>query len=188
MKLKDILSDRLFLTLTWPHILGSVSQGITVLILLVVLLGLSETFASFISVLLSEMRRIVTWSISLALLINIGFLFINWGVMQYYQLAPSVGSVGSKSSLKEVSEMRGKEEKEIQRFFLFVGPSVIFVIVILHFILLAFIDESGEEAFQMSIIFVLPFATAFAVAHFSRIILEMIILLFRYNCRCREFS
>jgi hypothetical protein len=188
MKLKDVLSDRLFLTLTWLHILGSISQGITVFILLVVLLGLSETFASFVSVLLLETRQMVTWSIALVLLINIGFLFINWGVMQYYQSAPSVGSVGSKSSLREVSKMRSKEEKEIQKFFLFVGPSVIFVMVILHFILLVLTGEGGKEALQASILFILPFAVAFAVAHFSRIILEMVILFLRYSFRYREFS
>ncbi len=144
------------------------------------LLGLSDTFALFISVLLSEMRRIVAWSISLVFLFNIGFLIINWGIMRYYQLAPSVGSVDSKASLKDVSEIRGKEEKDIQRFFLFGGPSVIFIIVVLHFILLTLIDKNREEALQASIIFILPFAVAFAVAQFSRIILELIILLLRY--------
>lgn len=125
MNLKDISSDKTFLALIWPHILSGVSQSITALVLLVALWGLSNSFGSFFDVLQSEMGRIVKWSIFLVILFNCGFLYINLVVMKYYQLAPPIGFINSKSSLKETSRTGDQESRTNERVLVYGGPLVI---------------------------------------------------------------
>ncbi len=181
MNLKNLLSDKTFLTLVWPHILGCVSQGITVLVLLIAIWGSNNSLTSSLNALQSEREQIVRWSVFLAVLLNIGFLYINWFVIQYYKFAPPIGSVNSKSSLKEISGASDREDIINERFLKYVGPLIIFFIVAIDFIKEYFFGEMGrEEALQSAVIFILPFAIGLFLAHLSRIVVEAVILFIRY--------
>lgn len=180
MNIRILFSDKIFLTLILPHVLGCLSQGIAALILFIILLSLSSSYLSFFEILQAEVGRIVRWSIFLVILFNTGFLVINLVIIKYYQFAPPIGSTGSKSNLKEVSKAISQEDRENQRFFKYLGPFVIFFIVGLDFFKLYFIDGARGQDLRLALTFVLPFAVALVVAHFSRIVLEAGILIFRY--------
>lgn len=181
MNLKNLLSDKFFLTLVWPHILGCVSQGIAALVLFIIVWGLNSSLLSSLLVLQSEREQIVRWSVFLIIVLNIGFLYINWFVIQYYKLAPPIGSVNSKSSLKEISEASDREDIINERFLKYVGPLIIFFIVAIDFAKEYFFGEMGRnEALESAIIFILPFAIGLFLAHLSRIVVETIVHLIRY--------
>lgn len=187
MNFKVLVSDKTFLALAWPHILGGISQGITTLILLIALGVLSNSFVSFIEILISEIGRIIKWSIFLILLFNIGFLFINLIVMRYYQSAPPVGSITSRSSLKEISEVINEEDRADQYFFKYIFPLLILVIALLSILRMYFINGVSGEALRPAVTFVLPFAIALTTAHFSRVIVEAGILYLRYAIQTVRF-
>ena len=185
-KIKSFLSDRTFVILIWPHIFGFVSQGIVTAILLVLLLVINPSFASFLDALSSEVQRIARWSIFLVLVLNVGFLFINGAIMKYYQFAPSIGSDGSTLSLKEVkNQFNNDEDRRLQRFFQYFGPGIVLFLVCLEFVGIYFFEGEGrtsiEMALEAALLSIIPFSLALTIAHFSRIIVEICILFIRYS-------
>ena len=179
VKIKSLLSDKTFLILAWPHIIGGLSQGIVSFGLLIALVLFSSSMNIFVNSLSIMIKDIVGWTTFFVIILNISFLFINGIVIKYYQTAPPIGSDESKFSLQDV-KIEFSKDKEIQRFFQYFVPSSIIVIFFLDFLRYYYSEAVVfNVGVGLALMSTLPLSLGLTFAYFSRIIVEFIILLIR---------
>lgn len=173
MPLKKLFSDKLFLTLIRLPLFSCMSGSITVAIFLGIIWSLSNSFASFLESLQSRMISITFFStFAVILMLIVVFLTKLTWIKDYIFYIP----INSEPNLKEIRE-KYDQDKYLFREMIWM---IMFALVAIGFLLSYINGVPWDASLRASLLFVLPFVTAFLTLSCVKILVEIVLLLLRY--------
>lgn len=173
LKCKRFLLDKEFSTFVSVHALGCFRAWITAFVILVILWNVTESTPSYLNILEAEIPRMIRFSIALIIISNMLKITQLSAIKEYLKVPP-------RSSFANVNELR-QEIKGLNKnfpelrypfwgfFIIFLGSTVWYL----------FTENKWQIAITSSSSLALSLIVAIATAHFSVIVIEIVLLILR---------
>lgn len=183
MRFKIFLFDRTFLSLIWFDVVGGIIDSAITLLFLMGIWVLSDSSNTFFKVLDSIKGAIIFYSIVSTVVFNTARLLMNFDNIKYYLLfSPIDVGVSLKSTFAEVIRNNKRRIPGVTHVF----PLGIFSLIAILF-LLAYLSKKELVSALLGILsFTIIFSVAFTTVHLTKIIIEVILLIFRYIIQLRR--